>query len=484
MKRLHAVIIITALLSLGIFLWYQRGSSLKYAPKKVTGLIDQAFEKQNIVPIVVIGSGPAGLSAALYGARGAIYTVVFQGQQPGGQLTTTSYVENWPGAPKMLGSNLIAQAQKQAEHFGAIFINDTITKVDFSTWPFILHTEEGKVLHALSVIIATGSTPEKLKAPGEEEYWAKGVSSCAICDAPYFKDKKVVVVGGGDSAVEEAVLLSSFAKEVTILVRRDAMRAAPSMQNRLKQYSNIHLVYNSSVAKIVGDGEKVTRVEIKNNKDGTTSEKEVDGVFLAIGHLPSSTLFKPFIATDSQGYIQLAPRKQLTSLEGIFAAGDVADPEFKQAGAAAGDGIKAALGAIAFLHDMGFNETSARKLEKNYFEPESDKAPIELASIKTSKEFDEQYATKKEPVILDFYAPWCTSCIHMLPVVAAVATRFADKAVFVKVNTAEAEELAKRFKIPNVPWLVVVKDGKEIGRTNEVMSKRKLSDYVSQFIYE
>jgi thioredoxin reductase (NADPH) len=188
-------------------------------------------DKKNIAPIAIIGSGPAGLSAALYGSRAAIYTVLFQGPKPGGQLTETTYVENWPGTKRLLGTELIDQNKAQAEKFGAIIVNDTIECVDFSTWPFRLQTSEGHEINALSVIIATGASPKLLNVPGEKEYWAYGISSCAVCDAPFYKNKNVVVVGGGDSAIEEATYIASYANKVTLMAR-EKLRAAPAMKAR------------------------------------------------------------------------------------------------------------------------------------------------------------------------------------------------------------------------------------------------------------
>lgn len=488
MNFMHRVIT-TAVVALTLAAaWYTSKRHQISANHSVAVDIQSVLQQENIVPIAVIGSGPAGLSAALYGARENIYTVVFNGSQPGGQLTTTAYVENWPGTEKALGADLMTRTQKQAEHFGAIMVYDSITRVDFSTWPFTLHTDEGKIVKAMTVVLATGATSRKLGVPGEDTYsGGKGVTSCAVCDAPYFKDKKVVVVGGGDSAVEEAIILASFAKEVTILVRGDKMRAAPAMFQRLAHYANIKILYHSSIAQITGNDEEVTGIDLvtvnPENKENTTSKMSIDGVFLAVGHIPNTTMFKDFISVDEHGYIVLTKRSQQTTLAGVYSAGDVSDPQYKQAGVAAGDGIKAGMDAIAFLRDIGYNDTFASKIEKRLYDPYADRQTADLKKIASQKDFDAYLKDHQEIVVVDFYAPWCASCKHMLPIVETVAARFEGKASFIKVDVAEAKEIGDSLKVKNVPWLLVFKEGKEVARTNQIMSKRQLSTYVSQFIY-
>ena len=333
-------------------------------------------DKKNIVPVVILGSGTAGLSAALYTARASLYTLVFQGAKPGGKLTTTRYVENWPGTKKMLGTELIDQVRAQAQTFGALMVNGSVKAVDLSSWPFVLTTDEDVKLHALTVIIATGAQPRRLEVPGDQEYFAHGVSACAVCDAPYFKGKDVVVVGGGDSAVEQATLLVSYAKTVTMLVRGDKMRAAPVMQKRLASMPKITVLYNTEITKIVGRDKptkEVTAVELINNKSKQTVRKSISGVFLAIGHDPATQLFKNNITLDKEGYIELATRSQETSVPGVYAAGDVANKVYRLAGVAAGDGIKAALDGIKFLQELGFTENFAQKIERSYYIPKNSK---------------------------------------------------------------------------------------------------------------
>ncbi len=445
--------------------------------------------KKNIIPIAIIGSGPAGLNAALYGARAGLYTVVFEGKAPGGQLVGTTFVENWPGIQKMLGAKLVEQNKAQAAAFGALMVPDTITEVDFSQWPYVLKTDDGQEILALSVILATGSNPRRLSetdaVPGESEYWGYGVTSCAICDAPFYKGKSVVVVGGGDSAVEEATLLTAYADKVTILVRGSQMRAAAAVQARLKDYPKITVLYNTKITEILGDSKVVTGVRLYDNKEKRSYDFKTDGVFLAIGHMPNTALFKKWVAVDGDGYITLIDRSQKTNLPGVFAAGDVADPRYRQAGVAAGDGIKAALEAIEFLQEHGFTGAFAQKLEKNYYDSTPEANLVSLDTIGTSKEFD-ALVPKNTWIVAEVGAENCASCTTLLPVVRSVASKLADKAKFVYIDlSSEPKELIQRFKITSVPALLIFKQGKLEARFDQqLFSKRELHTILNALIAE
>lgn len=450
----------------------------------------QLLTTKNLVPLVVIGSGPAGLSAALYGARSSVYTLVFEGKTPGGQLTETTYVENWPGTPKLLGSELIALARNQAERFGAILVQDSVTEVDFSRWPFHLKTEEGNELAALAVVIATGAKPKLLsdtrKTPGEKEYWAHGVTTCAVCDAPFYKDKKVVVVGGGDSAVEEATYLTAYASSVTMLVRGPAMRAAPAMQARIKESPKIKVLYNSSIEEILGNDKlSVNAVKIYNNQEKKSSLLPVDGVFLAIGHHPNSDVFKKWLETDEEGYIKVACHMQATTVPGVFAAGDVSDKVYKQAGVAAGDGIKAALDAYAFLQARGYSPDFAKKIEKNYYDAHPDTESYTLKKILSVKDFE--VLVKANPiVVVEVGAEHCASCVTLAKTLQAVAAQFDEKAAFATISLDQsAPELLKRFDLKSVPTLLFFKKGKLVSRFDQqLFSKRELYTMINQLILD
>lgn len=321
--------------------------------------LENIVSKENVTPIVILGAGPAGLSAGLYGAA-QFDAVIIEGEKPS-LLTETSYVDNWLGAPHQLGADLVQTSHDQAEKAGARFINANVEKVDFESWPYAIRLDDGKTIHAMSLIIATGAHPLMLGVPGEKEYWAKGVSACARCDAAFFKNKNVVVVGGGDVAVEEAVELSRFAKEVTVIHRRGQLRAADRMQTRIKSYPQIKIMYDSIIKEIIGNDKKVTSVKVSNTKTNNVETLPIDGVFLAIGHKPNVDLFKDFLEVDEEGCLVVQPKSQQTSMQGVFAAGDVAN-HYRQAIIAAGEGAKAAIDAIEFLESLGFTLEESKKL--------------------------------------------------------------------------------------------------------------------------
>ncbi len=330
--------------------------------------LKRAFNKKNVIPIAIIGSGPAGFTAAMYGKRLGYPTTVFTGPLIGGQLTETTLIENWPGVKKTEGYTVMQILQDQAEEVGAVIVEDTVVQVDFGQWPFVLHTEGKLKVHALAVIIATGAAPRKLGVPGELEYWGKGVTACSVCDCVFFKGKDVVVVGGGDSAVEEATQLSRYARSVTILVRKDRMRAAPIMQEKLEDYKNVKIVYNKQILKVLGDKAKLTGLEVLNTDTQKIETLKTDGLFLAIGRNPNTDLFKDYLKLTRNGYIHLEDRSQMTSVPGVYAAGDAQDSEFRQAVVAAGDACKAAFEATQWLHKIGLTDLAIKRHTSSFFD--------------------------------------------------------------------------------------------------------------------
>lgn len=437
--------------------------------------------KKNVYPIVVIGSGPAGLSAGLYGARAKKKTLIIEGNLPGGLLTETSYVENWPGYKAILGKDLMKELKDQVAHFGAEFLEEAVEKVEFSQWPYVIQTEDGKTMYALAVIIATGASPSLLNVPGEKEYWGKGVTTCAICDAPFYKDKEVVIVGGGDSAISEALQLAAYAKKITILVRKDAMRAAASNQDLLLGYPHISVMYNIEVHKITGDNNHVTGVELYNNKEKATKTMPIDGVFLAIGHKPNTKLFKGLVRLDDNGYIVLNGHTQATSVPGVFAAGDVEDHRYRQAGVSAGKGIAAALDADAFLNELGFNAKMAAAMQDNQVAAVSI-APSLVKHVVSLIELEQMIKEANTPVIVDFYADYCPSCMQMLPHFNAVAQQFKDLAGFISIDIAALPDIAAKYHVNKIPCILVFKDGALVGRFNNAMSKKELQELAAQFV--
>jgi len=304
-------------------------------------------DKGKHVKVLVIGSGPAGYAAALYAARAELEPVVLTGMQLGGQAALTYTIENYPGFPTGVGGPELGELfQKQAEHFGAVTEFDMANAVDFSQRPFKVMTDNGEYL-ADSVIISTGASPNHLNIPKEEEMTGKGVSYCATCDGWFFKDKKVVVVGGGDSALEEGLFLTRYASEVTIIHRRDELRAGAILQNRAMGHEKVKFVWNTIVTEIVGD-EKVEAVKLKDVNTGEESTLETDGVFIFIGHTPNTQIFEGQIELDENGYIKVNNLME-TSVDGVYAGGEVADPHFRQVITSAGMGAAAAIQATRYL---------------------------------------------------------------------------------------------------------------------------------------
>jgi thioredoxin reductase (NADPH) len=310
------------------------------------------MSKTTHAKVVIVGSGPAGYTAAIYAARAMLQPTLIQGIQPGGQMTITTDVENYPGfADVIQGPWLMEQMRAQAEHVGTTMVTDTVTKADLAQRPFRLECDSGDVYIADCLIIATGAQARWLDLPSEQKFKGYGVSACATCDGFFYRNKQVMVIGGGNTAVEEALFLTNFASKVTVVHRRDAFRAEKIMQDRLFKNPKIDVIWDSVLEDVLGADNplKVNRVKLRNVKTGAVTEHAVDGVFIAIGHTPSSELFKGQIEMKPSGYIVTAGHSTATSVPGVFAAGDVTDDVYRQAVTAAGQGCMAALEAEKFL---------------------------------------------------------------------------------------------------------------------------------------
>src|SRR5829696_6092596 len=302
--------------------------------------------------LVIIGSGPAGCTAAIYAARAMLEPILIRGVQAGGQLTITTDVENYPGFAEVIqGPWLMEQMEKQAEHVGTRLVTDHVIKLDLSQRPFRLQCDSGDVYLADAIVLATGAQARWLDLPSEQKFKGYGVSACATCDGFFYRGKEVMVIGGGNTAVEEALFLTNFASHVTIVHRRDHFRAERILQDRLFKHPKIKVVWDSAIDEIKGEENpsKVTGVRLKNVKTGTLTDLPADGVFIAIGHAPATDLVQGQIKLKPSGYVEVAPNSTATSIPGLFAAGDVADETYRQAVTAAGLGCMAALEAERFL---------------------------------------------------------------------------------------------------------------------------------------
>jgi thioredoxin reductase (NADPH) len=302
--------------------------------------------------VVILGSGPAGLTAAIYTARANLAPVVVEGLKAGGQLMDTTDVENYPGFPEgVMGPDLMEKFKQQAERFGTTFVRGDATRVNLTKRPMTVSTDE-ETIEAKAVIIATGASPLELGLPGEKKYAGRGVSYCATCDGFFFREKEIVVVGGGDTAMEEALFLTRYGKRVTVVHRREELRASKIMADRAQANEKIEFLWNSVVEEVLGDGTKVQSMRVKNVKTGEVTDRSCEGFFVAIGHRPNTELFRDLLPTDDQGY--LTPGKgSFTELEGVFMAGDVHDHHYRQAVTAVAAGCMAAIDCERWLEQHG-----------------------------------------------------------------------------------------------------------------------------------
>ena len=301
------------------------------------------------VDVLIIGSGPAGYTAAIYASRAGLSTLLYKGDQPGGQLTITSDVENYPGYPNgIMGPEMMIDFEKQAKRFGAIIKNGMIKSVDLSTKNLIGFSDDGKTINAKSIIISTGASAKWLNIESEQRLNGKGVSACAVCDGFFFKNQDVAVVGGGDTAAEEALYLSKLVNKVYLVIRRDVMRASVIMQNRIKENDKIEIHWNSEIDEILGEN-FVEGINMFNNKTKDTKKIKLKGVFIAIGHNPNTEIFKDYLKMDDKGYIVTEPDSTKTNVSGVFATGDAQDKIYRQAVTAAGSGCMGALDAERYI---------------------------------------------------------------------------------------------------------------------------------------
>ncbi len=433
--------------------------------KMVSGLLLVGFcvqgyakskNQEEVVPVVVLGGGIGALTSSLYLGRAELRPMVIEGHTPGGLLTQSHSVQNWPGIMEIEGHLLTENMRKQAEASGAEFFAEEVVAVDFAKRPFTitLQSTDGantkRKIRAESCIIAMGTEPNYLGIPGEsgpKGYWGRGVSNCAICDGNLYRNRIVGVVGGGDAAVLEALYLSNIAKEVTVFVRKDKLKATEQKRvETLLAKPNIRIMYNTQVVEVKGDVEGVRSCVIKT--EGRRAENfQLDGLFLAIGSKPNSRIFKGVLDLDSEGYI-VVHNGQQTSVEGVYAVGDIVDPVFKQAISAAGDAAKAALQAQQYVSDRMNNLAS----KKNPTKPlKNDSVTYEVIEILSLKQFESEIENTTVPVVVDFYATWCGPCKRIAPALELAAAKLGGKVKFLKVNVDRLEALSNKYNIRSMP---------------------------------
>jgi thioredoxin reductase (NADPH) len=457
-------------------------------------------------PVVVIGGGPGGLTAALYLAMSNLKPVVLQGAIPGGALMQSHSVRNWPGEQEITGRALMEKIEKQVKKAGAQLVREKVIEVDFSDWPYQLTTQavddpsKTRKIRALTCIIATGATHKSLGVPGENDYWGCGVGVCAVCDGGLYKNKDVAIVGGGDAAITEAGYLSGIARKVIMLVRRDKLRAVGTQVSQVLNKSNVEVRCQTTVTSINGNKNDLMSLTVHDAKANKKYELAVDGLFLAIGSQPNTRLFKRQLELDDRGYLMLNEH-QGTSKQGIYAIGDVADPQFRQAITAAGSGCRAALQAQEFLQKVGFDvaahtvkdekifqekpaSSNEVKISQERTKPEKKlvKSDGKVIAIKNEDHFKQVVLNASVLAVVDFYATWCGPCRLMAPILDGLAQVFAGKVVFAKVNVDSFGPLATSFGIRGIPTLVFVKKGHEVKRIVGLQNIQQLKVQIEKII--
>jgi thioredoxin reductase (NADPH) len=457
----------------------------------------RAMANPSIENVVVIGSGPAGYTAAIYAARANLKPFMFEGFQagglPGGQLMTTTEVENFPGFPEgITGPELMDRMKAQAIRWGAELVTEDVTFVDFSQRPFLIRSEEREV-RAHSVIIATGATAKRLGLPSEQDYWSRGISACAICDGatPIFRQAELAVIGGGDSAAEEAVYLTKYGSHVHLLVRGDKMRASKAMQDRVLKNPKITVHWNTSVIDVFGEDNHMKGLKLRDSQTQAEIELHVKGLFYAIGHTPNTRLFAEQLELDDVGYI-VTRNDVETSVAGVYAAGDVQDHEYRQAISAAGTGCMAALLAERWLsaNDLAqeFHQTEAS--EKPAAEPTPHKTEAEAAA-----EFDLArtcheggYALRKlyhdsdRLLVVKYASPTCGPCHTLKPILSKIVGEFDGQIHYIEIDIEQDPDIAESAGVVGTPTIQFFKDKALVGEAKGVKPKSQYREMIAQHL--
>ncbi|MGQ9837650.1 MAG: thioredoxin-disulfide reductase [Cyanobacteriota bacterium] len=466
-------------------------------------------EQSRVENVVIIGSGPAGFTAAIYAGRANLKPVVFEGFQaggiPGGQLMTTTEVENFPGFPQGITGPELMQAMKaQAVRWGAELYTEDVTFVDLSQRPFVVRSEERQV-RTHSLIIATGATAKRLHLPGEATYWNRGMSACAICDGamPMFRGVELVVIGGGDTACEEATYLTKFGSHVHMLVRSNRMRASKAMQDRVLNNPKITVHWHTEAVDVVGDDLRLTAVKVRNNQTGEISELPAGGLFYAIGHKPNTELFKGQLELDEIGYIVTQPGSVATSVEGVYAAGDVQDHEFRQAITAAGTGCMAAMLAERWLSEHGlaqefhqeFHPLPESHPEAGHAATLEAESTVEEASFADKGENDSGfdinrmhheggYALRRlyhesdRLIMVKYTAPTCGPCYALKPILDKIISEFPDKLHVVDIDIEQDPEIAAAGGVTSTPTVQFFKNKELVAQLIGVKPKTQYREVI------
>jgi len=446
--------------------------------------------------VVIIGSGPAGYTAAIYAGRANLKPVVFEGFQagglPGGQLMTTTEVENFPGFPQgITGPELMDRMKAQAERWGAELYTEDVIQVDLSQRPFTVRSEE-RELKANTIIIATGATAKRLGLPSEHVFWSRGISACAICDGatPIFHGAELAVVGGGDSAAEESIYLTKYGSKVNMLIRGEKMRASKAMQDRVLSNPKIQVLWNTEPVDIFGNEKHMDGVKVRNTKTNEESELHVKGIFYAIGHNPNTSLFKGQLELDEVGYIVTKPNSPETSIEGVYAAGDVQDHEYRQAITAAGSGCAAAMLAERWLSSSGLiqefhqkSETPNNELETQPAEKKTDEQLATEFDLNATRH-QGGYALRKlfhesdRPLIVKYVSPGCGPCHTLKPILNKVVDEFDGRIHFVEIDIDKDRDIAENAGVTGTPTVQFFKNQEMLKELKGVKPKSEYRQLV------
>ncbi len=450
--------------------------------------------------LVIIGSGPAGYTAAIYAARANLKPIMFEGFQaggtPGGQLMTTTEVENFPGFPEgITGPQLMERMKAQAERWGTECYTEDVTYVDLSQRPFIVRSEEREV-RTHSLVIATGATAKRLGLPTETVFWSHGISACAICDGatPIFHGAELAVVGGGDSAAEEAVYLTKYGSHVHLLVRRDQMRASKAMQDRVLNNPKITIHWNTEPVDVFGENGRMNGVKVRDTRTGEERDVHVKGLFYAVGHTPNTSLFKGQLELDDVGYIVTKHGSVETSVEGVYAAGDVQDHEFRQAITAAGTGCMAAMLAERWLSVNGLIHEYHQQMPSSETPPVADiteekttVTPEEVFDVNQTR-FEGGYALRKlfhesdRPIVVKYVSPSCGPCRTLKPILNKVVDEFEGKIHFVEIDIEKDPDIAQNAQIVGTPTVQFFKDKELLQEVRGVKPKSEFRKIIESYL--
>jgi len=408
-------------------------------------------EKYNVV---ILGGGVGALTSGIYLSRAGFYPLIIEGDMPGGLITQSNLVENWPGEYQISGLNLAKKLKSHASKNGCVFFSKEVIDVDFSKKPYVITIKDlldNQIdkISTNSCIIAMGTSSKNLNVEGEKKYWGKGVYNCAICDGSLYKNKNIAIIGGGDSAILEANYLSNIAKNVNVLVRKDKLSANDQTKiNTLKRKNNVEIFYNTNVLSINGDKENVKSLTVFDNIKKQKYDLNIDGVFLAIGSKPNTHIFKNKLALDKNGYIKVN-NNVLTSVKDVYAIGDIVDPIYKQAITAAADGAKAAILCGKNLNEQIIVKENETRIIPQVFSSSS------IIEIKNILQFENELKSKKTPIIVDFYSSRCKPCQRIAPILESHAKMLQGKVKVLKVNVEKLNDIASKYQVKALPTIVI-----------------------------